>query len=86
MTDYTDLKRRLEEGRTTGSNLRWTVTPIHREAAAAIAALEAERDALRGALREGSLMVSDATFAGKTWHDNVADLTSPQPAPHADKT
>lgn len=35
-----DLKQRLREGRTIGSDLRWTVTDIHREAADRIAELE----------------------------------------------
>lgn len=45
-----DLIKRLREGRTTGSNLRWTVTDIHREAAAALAEAQAEIARLRGAL------------------------------------
>jgi hypothetical protein len=36
------LVERLREGRTNGTALRWTVTPIHLEAAQAIAELRAQ--------------------------------------------
>ena len=37
-----DLIERLREGRTTGTDLRWTVTPEHLEAAAEIERLRAK--------------------------------------------
>jgi hypothetical protein len=64
----TTISKRLREGRTDGTALRWTVTPIHREAADTIDALvaalsgmlanpdKASREAARAALetaREG---------------------------------
>ena len=45
------LTTRLREGRSDGTDLRWTVQPIHVEASNRIAELEAERDGLRAALR-----------------------------------
>jgi hypothetical protein len=45
-----DLVKRLTEGRTTGSNLRWTVTDIHREAAVALTEAQATIARLEAAL------------------------------------
>lgn len=43
----TDIRKRLREGRTDGTDLRWTVTEVHREAADEIDRLLAERDEAR---------------------------------------
>lgn len=47
-----DLVTRLTEGRTAGTSLRWTVTDIHREAATALAAKDAEIARLRGIIND----------------------------------
>ena len=46
-----DIVTRLREGRSNGSNHRWTVTNIHREAADEIERLRAEVDRLREMLK-----------------------------------
>jgi hypothetical protein len=54
-----DLIKRLREGRTTGSNLRWSVTDIHREAAAALSEAQATIARLEAALREARAWIDD---------------------------
>jgi hypothetical protein len=62
MTDYTDLKRRLADGFPTKQGFSGyypdvaTCVATMAEAAAAIAALEAERDALRGKVDARSII------------------------------
>lgn len=52
MTEIDDLIARLEEGKNPGSDLRWTVTPLHREAATALRSAHAEIARLTAALAD----------------------------------
>jgi hypothetical protein len=55
----TDIKTRLREGRTDGSNLRWTVGEIHIEAADTIASLERRVEELEGEVKQGAMELEE---------------------------
>ena len=61
-SETTDLVRRLREGRTDGTSLRWAVTPIHKED-------EIER--LRAEVASLRLTLGGRTFSGQPVPDPI---------------
>ncbi len=69
-----DLIKRLREGRTEDSHLRWQVTDVHLEAAAALEAKDAEIEQLRAEITEWRQAAGVEASLRRDAHAEIANL------------